>query len=69
VSEFTPKVGSVAFVRVVITGKPIEHSFVPSVPITEIDADGVVLLNGFAHPDAIISSSEIKMKLLSRGSE
>lgn len=54
----------VMFVRVVVTGPQVEHSYVPSVPVSEIDKSGKVLVNGYAHPDAMISPEDIRIQLL-----
>ena len=61
------QVGKVAFIRVLIAGPQMTNSFIPSVPITEIDDKGAVLSQGYAHPDSIVTPAEIKMKLMTNG--
>lgn len=56
--------GKIMFVRVRVTGPQMENSYVPSVPVSEVSIDGKVLVNGYAHPDALVSPQEIRMKLL-----
>lgn len=61
------KVGDVVFKRVRITGIPSVSKETPMVPITELDADGKELCTSYAHPDALITPADIKLRLMAQG--
>ena len=64
-----PKAGTIAFVRVRVTGPIMDHSFVPMIPVSMLDESGTVLASGPVHPDALITPSEIRVKLLCKEGE
>ena len=60
------KIGDVVYVRVRITGQSQENSFLPSLPVVELDGDGNELGGSFVDPESIVTPQEIRTKLMNK---
>lgn len=60
------KVGDMVYVRARITGQTTEHAGIPAIPVDEIDQQGVVLASGWAHPEAVVTAEQIRIRMMAK---